>query len=107
MDRERPGPGRDGGGSAAWGLLIAMPLMLLCCGGPLLAGPLGAGALAAFWARGYGYLGIALLVLAGAAVAAGRGNTRTGAAPLTWPSSAPVGPPSPPPSARATPAPTS
>ena len=79
MDRERPGPGRDGGGSAAWGLLIAMPLMLLCCGGPLLAGLLGAGALAAFWARGYVYLGIALLVLAGAAVALWRSRrTRRG-----------------------------
>ena len=69
MDRDRPGPGHDDGGSAAWGLLIAIPLMLLCCGGPLLVGLLGAGALAAFWARGYGYLALALLVLAAAAVA--------------------------------------
>lgn len=79
MDRERPGPGHDDGGSAAWGLLIAIPMMLLCCGGPLLAGLLGAGALAGFWARGYGYLGIALLVLAAAAVALWRSrHTRRG-----------------------------
>ncbi len=68
MDRDRPGPGHDGG-PADWGLLIAIPLMLLCCGGPLLVGLVGAGALAAFWARGYGYLVLALLVLAAAAVA--------------------------------------
>ncbi len=30
MDRERLGPGYDDGGSAAWGLLIAIPLMLFC-----------------------------------------------------------------------------
>jgi len=61
---ERPAGGRDGADTGAWALLLAIPLMLLCCGGPLLVGVVGTGALAAFWAHGYGYLGIAPLVLA-------------------------------------------
>lgn len=68
MNRDRPDPARDRG-SAGWALYLAIPAMLLCCVGPLVVGALGASAFAAFWARGYGYLGIALLVLAGAAVA--------------------------------------
>ena len=79
----RPGPEHDDG-SAAWGLLIAIPLMLLCCGGPLRVGLLGAGALAAFWARGYGYLALAHLVLAAAAGALWRSRRARAAAPR-WP----------------------
>ena len=69
MDEERPDAARDRDDTGAWALLLAIPMMLLCCEGPLLVGILGTGALAAFWAHGYGYLALALLVLAAAAVA--------------------------------------
>ncbi len=80
MAGERPDAGRDGGDPGAWALLLAIPLMLLCCGGPLLVGIPGTGALAAFWAHGYGYLGIALLVLAGGVLVVWRLRRPRGAA---------------------------
>ncbi len=46
MDRDPPGPGHAGQ-PADWGLRMAIPLVLLCCGGPVLVGLLGAGARAA------------------------------------------------------------
>ncbi len=67
MDKEQPASERKGGGFSGWGLLLAIPMMLLCCGGSLLAALLGAGALGAFWARDYGYLGLAVLLLAAGA----------------------------------------
>lgn len=61
-----PADGEDRTGSAlGWGALVALPLAVLCCAGPILIGLLGAGVLAAWWAHGYGYVGIAA-VAAGA-----------------------------------------
>ena len=80
MDEERPDAARDRDDTGAWALLLAIPIMLLCCGGPLLVGILGTGALAAFWAHGYGYLGIALLVLAAGVVVVRRQRRARGAA---------------------------
>jgi hypothetical protein len=56
MDRERPDSARDGG-SAGWALPLAIPVMLLRCGAPLLVGSLGASAFATFGGHGYGHLG--------------------------------------------------
>lgn len=55
------------GSALGWGALVALPLAVLCCAGPILIGLLGAGVLAAWWAHGYGYVGLAAV----AAVAAG------------------------------------
>jgi len=77
---ERPDADRGRGATGAWALLLAIPMMLLCCGGPLLVGILGTNALAAFWAHGYGYLGIALLVLAAGVLVVWRLRRARGAA---------------------------
>jgi hypothetical protein len=64
MDRRNGDTGAKGLGAGY--LLLLLPL--LCCGLPILIGLVGAGAFAAFWARGYGYAAIAAIVAAGAAV---------------------------------------
>ena len=80
MDEERPDAARDRDDTGAWALLLAIPLMLLCCGGPWLVAILGPGALAAFLAHEYGYLGIALLVLAAGVVVVRRQHRVRGTA---------------------------
>lgn len=58
------GPEQESGGWVWLTLLIAIPAMALCCGGPLLLAAAGAAlAVGAAWMRGYG--GLALLAAAG------------------------------------------
>ncbi len=64
MDRRTGETGPEGLGAGY--LFLLLPL--LCCGLPILIGLVGAGAFAAFWAHGYGYLAIAAVVVAGTAV---------------------------------------
>ncbi len=64
MNREGPGQQPESGGLPWWTLLLAIPAVALCCGGPLLLAAVGAGlAAATAWVRGYG--GLALLAAAG------------------------------------------
>lgn len=56
------------GSALGWGALVALPLAVLCCAGPVLIGALGAGVLAAWWAHGYGYAAFAGLAAAVAGV---------------------------------------
>ncbi len=70
----------SGSGAAGWAFLLAIPAMLLCCVGPAIIAALGAGTLAALWARGYGYAAIAVLLVAGGGIALWRKRRGGGSA---------------------------
>ena len=79
MSRERSGSEPESGGFAWLTLLVVIPAVALCCGGPLLFAAIGAGLAAAVaWVQGYG--GLALLAAAGMLLLLWRARRRVGAA---------------------------
>lgn len=67
MGRRTSGPGADPTGWLGLGaILLAIPALALCCGGPLLIASLVAGIAAIVgWASGFLWLGLVALVVAG------------------------------------------
>lgn len=83
MGRNSPGEESEGSRFAWLVLLLAIPAMTLCCGGPLLLAAGGeALAAAAAWVRGFG--GLALLAAAGMLAALWWARQRTSAGPTRW-----------------------